>query len=65
MVGHDEVPTAGHLIGQRLKLEGHFNEPVSIESVPPLGDSYEVRVRRARNRGGLRWSWRIPTTCAC
>lgn len=34
------------LIGQRLKLEGHFNEAVTIEGIHPLGTGYEIRVRR-------------------
>jgi hypothetical protein len=38
--------TIERLLGQRLKLDGHFNEPVIIEAIRPLGASYEVRVRR-------------------
>lgn len=34
------------LTGQRLRLEGHFNEAVTIEGIRPLGAGYEVRVRR-------------------
>lgn len=34
------------LIGQRLRLDNHFNEPVLIEGVRSLGSGYEVRVRR-------------------
>ena len=37
---------AERLIGQRIQLEGHFNEAVTIEGVRPLGSGYEVRVRR-------------------
>lgn len=35
------------LIGKRVFLSGHFNEPVHIESVRPLGAGFELRVRRA------------------
>src|SRR5207302_3006072 len=32
-------------IGQRITLPGHFAEPVALESVRPLGDGCECRVR--------------------
>ncbi len=35
------------IIGQRLGLPGHFEEPVLIEAVRPLGSGFELRVRRA------------------
>ncbi len=34
-------------IGQKIKLLGHFNEPVLLEAVRPLGSGYECRVRLA------------------
>lgn len=35
------------LIGQKITLLGHFNEPVLIEAVRPIGTGFELRVRRA------------------
>ncbi len=35
------------LINQRVLLKGHFEHPVLIEDIRPLGSSYEVRVRLA------------------
>jgi superfamily II DNA or RNA helicase len=32
-------------IGQRVNLPGHFPEPVVLESVRPIGDGFECRVR--------------------
>ena len=32
-------------IGQRINLPGHFPEPVVLESVRPIGNGYECRVR--------------------
>ena len=32
-------------IGRRIDLPGHFAEPVVLESVRPLGDGFECRVR--------------------
>ncbi|GEM_PF-4899138 len=32
-------------IGQRIGLPGHFAEPVVLESVRPLGEGFECRVR--------------------
>lgn len=32
-------------VGQRVDLSGHFSEPVVLESVRPIGDGYELRVR--------------------
>jgi len=32
-------------IGQRISLPGHFAEPVVLESVRPLGEGFECRVR--------------------
>ncbi len=34
-------------IGRRIDLPGHFAEPVVLESVRPLGDGFECRVRLA------------------
>jgi hypothetical protein len=34
-------------IGQRVTFAGHFNEPVVLEAVRPLGNGYECRVRLA------------------
>jgi len=36
-----------HLIGQTISLPGHFDEPVRLEAVRPLGSGIELRVRRA------------------
>lgn len=36
-----------NLVGQKLLLPGHFEEPVLIEAVRPLGSGFELRVRRA------------------
>jgi hypothetical protein len=46
-VSHASDSVVAHLIGRRLRLEGHFNEPVTVEGLRPLGAGYEVRVRRA------------------
>jgi hypothetical protein len=32
-------------IGQRINLPGHFPEPVLLEGVRPIGDSFECRPR--------------------
>ena len=32
-------------VGQRISLPGRFAEPVVLESVRPLGDGFECRVR--------------------
>jgi hypothetical protein len=32
-------------IGRRIHLAGHFAEPVVLESVRPLGEGFECRVR--------------------
>ena len=37
-------------IGRRIDLPGHFAEPVVLESVRPLGDGLECRVRLADGR---------------
>lgn len=34
-------------IGQRVRMDGHFAEPVTLEAVRPLGSGYECRVRLA------------------
>lgn len=34
------------LVGQSIRLLGHFDEPVLIEAVRPLGSGFELRVRR-------------------
>lgn len=36
----DEFP-----IGQRIKLPGHFPEPVILEGVRAIGEGFECRVR--------------------
>lgn len=36
-----------NLIGQKVLLTGHFNEPVLVEAVRPLGTGFELRVRRS------------------
>lgn len=38
---------SSHLIGQTINLPGHFEEPVLLEAVRPLGSGVELRVRRA------------------
>ncbi len=44
----DDVNDAvAKLMGQRISLAGHFDEPVQIEAVRPLGSGVELRVRRA------------------
>jgi len=45
-VNNPPSPSIEPLIGQRLKLEGHFNEAVIIEGIRPLGSGFELRVRR-------------------
>ena len=35
------------IIGQRIHLAGHFEEPILIEAIRPLGSGFELRVRRA------------------
>jgi SNF2 family DNA or RNA helicase len=37
---------ATSLIGQRIHLAGHFQEPVTVEGVRPLGTGLELQVRR-------------------
>lgn len=37
----------GFPIGQKVQLAGHFNEPVMLEAVRPLGSSYECGIRLA------------------
>lgn len=32
-------------LGQRITLEGHFDQPVILEEVRPLGNGFECRVR--------------------
>ena len=32
-------------IGQKVKMSGHFNEAVTLESVRDLGNGFECRVR--------------------
>src|SRR3954452_7708457 len=32
-------------VGRRINLPGHFAEPVILESVRPLGEGFECRVR--------------------
>jgi SNF2 family DNA or RNA helicase len=32
-------------IGQRVRMDGHFAEPVTLEAVRPVGSGYECRVR--------------------
>ncbi|MBN2133798.1 MAG: DUF3883 domain-containing protein [Sedimentisphaerales bacterium] len=39
------MTTTDFPIGQRIRLPGHFSEPVALESVRPLGKGYECRVR--------------------
>ena len=38
---------SAHLIGRTINLPGHFEEPVLLEAVRPLGSGVELRVRRA------------------
>ncbi len=40
-----ETPNQESLLGKRLVLQGHFEEPVLIEGVRPLGSGAELRVR--------------------
>lgn len=35
------------LIGQTIRLPGHFEEPVLLEAIRPLGSGFELRVRRS------------------
>ncbi|MCL4368770.1 MAG: hypothetical protein M1337_06350 [Actinobacteria bacterium] len=42
-----ETSNINGLIGQRVNLSGHFDEPVVVEALRPLGESYELRVRRS------------------
>lgn len=37
---------AAVLLRQRIRLDSHFPEPVTVEAVRPVGDGYELRVRR-------------------
>jgi superfamily II DNA or RNA helicase len=39
------MPEQPFPIGRRIDLPGHFAEPVVLESVRPLGDGFECRVR--------------------
>src|SRR5947208_8346657 len=39
------MPEQPFPIGRRIELPGHFAEPVVLESVRPLGDGFECRVR--------------------
>jgi len=39
------MPEQQFPIGRRIELPGHFAEPVGLESVRPLGEGYECRVR--------------------
>jgi SNF2 family DNA or RNA helicase len=39
--------TTANLIGKRISLPGHFQEPVTVEAVRPLGTGFELRVRLA------------------
>ncbi len=41
------MPDAAFPIGRRITLPGHFAEPVALESVRPLGEGCECRVRLA------------------
>jgi hypothetical protein len=44
--GDSQHSAAGNFpIGQRVKLPGHFPEPVVLEAVRPIGAGYECRVR--------------------
>ncbi|MFQ5854060.1 MAG: SNF2-related protein [Anaerolineae bacterium] len=42
----DDLTVATDLIGERVHLAGHFQEPVTVEGVRPLGSSVELQVRR-------------------
>jgi superfamily II DNA or RNA helicase len=35
------------LVGRRVLIAGHFDEPVLVEAIRPLGAEFELRVRRA------------------
>ena len=37
-------------LGQKIGLAGHFNEPMLLEAVRPLGRGYECRVRLSIER---------------
>ena len=39
------MPEQQFPIGRRFDLPGHFAEPVMLESVRPLGEGFECRVR--------------------
>src|SRR6516162_8074962 len=39
------MPEQQFPIGRRIELPGHFAEPVVLESVRPLGEGFECRVR--------------------
>jgi hypothetical protein len=39
------MPDQPFPIGRRIELPGHFAGPVVLESVRPLGDGFECRVR--------------------
>ena len=41
-----DSPAATSLIGERVHLAGHFQEPVTVESVRALGTSIQLQVRR-------------------
>ncbi len=41
------MPERQFPIGRRIELPGHFAEPVVLESVRPLGNGYECRIRLA------------------
>src|SRR5262245_41218428 len=43
--GSQRSATRDFPIGQRVKLPGHFPEPVLLEAVRPIGAGYECRVR--------------------
>jgi hypothetical protein len=42
-----DLTAATSLIGERVHLVGHFQEPVTVEGVHPLGTGLELQVRRA------------------
>jgi SNF2 family DNA or RNA helicase len=42
-----DLTAATSLIGERVHLVGHFQEPVTVEGIRPLGTSVELQVRRA------------------
>jgi SNF2 family DNA or RNA helicase len=42
-----DFTAATSLVGERVHLAGHFQEPVTVERVRPLGTGFEFQIRRA------------------